>query len=321
MKKERSNIQLSSFDDIFGNDASAGNADAVNGDTVVDIPLDELHPFRNHPFKVRDDADMEKTVESIQEFGVLQPAIVRPDRDGGYEILSGHRRHHACQIAGIQTLPCIVRDLDDDAATILMVDSNLQREEILPSERAWAFKMKLDAMKHQGERRDLTGDKTTCRQVVDKLKAADELGSNIGESGRQVQRYIRLTNLDPELLQLVDDKLMGFNPAYELSFLNPEQQKNLFSAIDYAQAIPSLSQAQRIKKLALTGEITQEGMNIILSEEKKQDLDRVTLKHDTLKKYFPKSYTPKQMEDTIIKLLEQWKRKREREKNHRDILE
>lgn len=321
MKKERSNIQLSSYDDIFGNDASAGNADAVNGDTVVDIPLDELHPFRNHPFKVRDDADMEKTVESIQEFGVLQPAIVRPDRDGGYEILSGHRRHHACQIAGIQTLPCIVRDLDDDAATILMVDSNLQREEILPSERAWAFKMKLDAMKHQGERRDLTGDKTTCRQVVDKLKAADELGSNIGESGRQVQRYIRLTNLDPELLQLVDDKLMGFNPAYELSFLNPEQQKNLFSAIDYAQAIPSLSQAQRIKKLALTGEITQEGMNIILSEEKKQDLDRVTLKHDTLKKYFPKSYTPKQMEDTIIKLLEQWKRKREREKNHRDILE
>ncbi|SDX00318.1 chromosome partitioning protein, ParB family [Lachnospiraceae bacterium KHCPX20] len=313
MKKERSNIQLSSYDDIFGNDASAGNADAVNGDTVVDIPLDELHPFRNHPFKVRDDADMEKTVESIQEFGVLQPAIVRPDRDGGYEILSGHRRHHACQIAGLQTLPCIVRDLDDDAATILMVDSNLQREEILPSERVWAFKMKLDAMKHQGERRDLTGDKTTCRQVVDKLKAADELGSNIGESGRQVQRYIRLTNLDPELLQLVDDKLMGFNPAYELSFLNPEQQKNLLSAIDYAQAIPSLSQAQRIKKLALNGEITQEGMNIILSEEKKQDLDRVTLKHDTLKKYFPKSYTPKQMEDTIIKLLEQWKRKRERE--------
>ena len=313
MKKERSNIQLSSYDDIFGNDASAGNAGVVNGDTVVDIPLDELHPFRNHPFKVRDDADMEKTVESIQEFGVLQPAIVRPDRDGGYEILSGHRRHHACQIAGIETLPCIVRDLDDDAATILMVDSNLQREEILPSERAWAFKMKLDAMKHQGERRDLTGDKTTCRQVVDKLKAADELGSNIGESGRQVQRYIRLTNLDPELLQLVDDKLMGFNPAYELSFLNPEQQKNLLSAIDYAQAIPSLSQAQRIKKLALNGEITQEGMNIILSEEKKQDLDRVTLKYDTLKKYFPKSYTPKQMEDTIIKLLDQWQKKRNRD--------
>ena len=309
MKKERSNIQLSSYDDIFGNDASAGNADAVNGDTVVDIPLDELHPFRNHPFKVRDDADMEKTVESIQEFGVLQPAIVRPDSDGGYEILSGHRRHHACQIAGLQTLPCIVRDLDDDAATILMVDSNLQREEILPSERAWAFKMKLDAMKHQGAKREIE----TSRQVVGKLEAANIMANEVGESGRQIQRYIRLTNLDPELLQLVDDKQMGFNPAYELSFLNPEQQKDLLSAIDYAQAIPSLSQAQRIKKLALNGEITQEGMNIILSEEKKQDLDRVTLKHDTLKKYFPKSYTPKQMEDTIIKLLDQWQKKRNRD--------
>ncbi len=308
MKKERSNIQLSSYDDIFGGDASAGNAGAVNGDTVVDIPLDELHPFRNHPFKVRDDADMEKTVESIQEFGVLQPAIVRPDRDGGYEILSGHRRHHASEIAGLQTLPCIVRDLDDDAATILMVDSNLQREEILPSERAWAFKMKLDAMKHQGERRDLT----SC-QIGTKSRSDEMLGEQVGESARTVQRYIRLTNLDPELLQLVDDKMMGFNSAYELSFLNPEQQKDLLSAIDYAQAIPSLSQAQRIKKLALNGEITQEGMNIILSEEKKQDLDRVTLKHDTLKKYFPKSYTPKQMEDTIIKLLDQWQKKRNRD--------
>ncbi|SEA79862.1 chromosome partitioning protein, ParB family [Pseudobutyrivibrio sp. ACV-2] len=307
MKKERSNIQLSSYDDIFGNDASADKAGAVNGDTVVDIPLDELHPFRNHPFKVRDDADMEKTVESIQEFGVLQPAIVRPDRDGGYEILSGHRRHHACEIAGLQTLPCIVRDLDDDAATILMVDSNLQREEILPSERAFAFKMKLDAMKHQGERRDLTS-----AQVGPKL-ATERIGEESGLSRNSVKRFIRLTYLDPELLQLVDDKLMGFNPAYEISFLNPEQQKDLLSAIDYAQAIPSLSQAQRIKKLALNGEITQEGMNIILSEEKKQDLDRVTLKHDTLKKYFPKSYTPKQMEDTIIKLLDQWQKKRNRD--------
>ncbi|SFH97266.1 chromosome partitioning protein, ParB family [Pseudobutyrivibrio sp. OR37] len=308
MKKERSNIQLSSYDDIFGGDASAGNAEAVNGDTVVDIPLDELHPFRNHPFKVRDDADMEKTVESIQEFGVLQPAIVRPDRDGGYEILSGHRRHHACEIAGLQTLPCIVRDLDDDAATILMVDSNLQREEILPSERAWAFKMKLDAMKHQGERRDLTSS-----QIGTKLRSDAVMADEVGVSRNQIARYIRLTNLDPELLQLVDDKMMGFNPAYELSFLNSEQQKDLLSAIDYAQAIPSLSQAQRIKKLALNGEITQEGMNIILSEEKKQDLDRVTLKHDTLKKYFPKSYTPKQMEDTIIKLLDQWQKKRNRD--------
>lgn len=307
MKKERSNIQLSSYDDIFGNGSSA----ETQGDTVVDIPLGELHPFRNHPFKVRDDADMEKTVESIQEFGVLQPAIVRPDSDGGFEILSGHRRHHACQVAGLKTLPCIVRDLDDDAATILMVDSNLQREEILPSERAFAFKMKLEAMKHQGERRDLT-----CGQVVHKLdesKTRELLGSEIGESGRQVQRYIRLTNLDPELLQLVDDKLMGFNPAYELSFLTADQQKDLLSAIDYAQAIPSLSQAQRIKKLALNNEITQEGMNIILSEEKKSELDRVTLKNDVLKKYFPKSYTPKQMEDTIIKLLDQWQKKRNRD--------
>ena len=312
MKKERSNIQLSSYDDIFGNDASADKAGAVNGDTVVDIPLDELHPFRNHPFKVRDDADMEKTVESIQEFGVLQPAIVRPDSDGGYEILSGHRRHHACEIAGLQTLPCIVRDLDDDAATILMVDSNLQREEILPSERAWAFKMKLDAMKRQAGR----PSKENCGQVdhnLNGVRSRDILAEQVGDSAKQIQRYIRLTNLDPELLQLVDDKLMGFNPAYELSFLNPEQQKDLLSAIDYAQAIPSLSQAQRIKKLALNGEITQEGMNIILSEEKKQDLDRVTLKHDTLKKYFPKSYTPKQMEDTIIKLLDQWQKKRNRD--------
>ena len=312
MKKERSNIQLSSYDDIFGNDASTGNSGAVNGDTVVDIPLDELHPFRNHPFKVRDDADMEKTVESIQEFGVLQPAIVRPDSDGGYEILSGHRRHHACEIAGLQTLPCIVRDLDDDAATILMVDSNLQREEILPSERAWAFKMKLDAMKRQAGR----PSKENCGQVdhnLNGVRSRDILAEQVGDSAKQIQRYIRLTNLDPELLQLVDDKQMGFHPAYELSFLNPEQQKDLLSAIDYAQAIPSLSQAQRIKKLALNGEITQEGMNIILSEEKKQDLDRVTLKHDTLKKYFPKSYTPKQMEDTIIKLLDQWQKKRNRD--------
>lgn len=304
MKKERSNIQLSSYDDIFGNGSSA----ETQGDTVVDIPLGELHPFRNHPFKVRDDADMEKTVESIQEFGVLQPAIVRPDSDGGFEILSGHRRHHACQVAGLKTLPCIVRNLDDDAATILMVDSNLQREEILPSERAFAFKMKLEAMKHQGERRDLTSS-----QIGTKLRSDAEMASELGTSRNQIQRYIRLTNLDPELLQLVDDKLMGFNPAYELSFLNAEQQKDLLSAIDYAQAIPSLSQAQRIKKLALNNEITQEGMNIILSEEKKSELDRVTLKNDVLKKYFPKSYTPKQMEDTIIKLLDQWQKKRNRD--------
>lgn len=304
MKKERSNIQLSSYDDIFGDAAESGAVDQV-----VNIPLGELHPFKYHPFKVRDDEEMEKTVESIKELGVLTPAIVRPMKDGSFEILSGHRRHHACEIAGLETLPCIVRDLDDDAATILMVDSNLQREEILPSERAFAFKMKLDAMKRQAGR----PSKENVRQVGTNLRSDAELGEQVGESARQIQRYIRLTNLIPELLDMVDDKTLGLNTGVTLSFLNDKQQKDLISAMDYAQAIPSLEQAQRIKKLAQTNEITQEGMNIILSEEKKQDLDRVTLKHDTLKKYFPKSYTPKQMEDTIIKLLEQWQRKRDRD--------
>ena len=304
MARERANIQLSSYDDIFGEASKEEVAKVPEGDVVVQLPLAELHAFEGHPFKVKDDEDMAKTVESIQEFGVLQPAIVRPDGDG-YEILSGHRRHHACEIAGLETLPCIVRDLDDDAATILMVDSNLQREEILPSERAWAYKMKLDAIKHQGER----NDKTTSRRVVGKLEAADIIGKETGESGRQIQRYIRLTNLCPELMDMVDEKRIGFNPAVELSFLNPTQQKDLLEAIEYSQSIPSLSQAQRIKALALENKITQEGMNIILSEEKKQDVDRVTLKNDVLKKYFPKSYTPRQMEDTIIKLLEQWQKK------------
>ncbi len=300
--KERANIQLTSYDDIFGG-AKVDEAKAPEGDVVVEIPLGELHAFEGHPFKVKDDEDMAKTVESIQEFGVLQPAIVRPDGDG-YEILSGHRRHHACEIAGLETIPCIVRDLDDDAATILMVDSNLQREEILPSERAWAFKMKLDAMKHQGERADLT----SC-QVGTKLRSDQLMAQEVGESARTIQRYIRLTNLCPELMDMVDDKRIAFNPAVELSFLNPTQQKDLLEAMEYSQAFPSLSQAQRIKVLALDNKITQEGMNIILSEEKKQDVDRVTLKNDVLKKYFPKSYTPRQMEDTIIKLLEQWQKK------------
>lgn len=268
-----------------------------NGEIVINIPLEMLHPFRNHPFKIRDDAEMKKVVESIREFGVLQPAIVRKNNDGKFEILSGHRRHHACQKLGLKTIPCIVRDVDDDAAIILMVDSNLQREEILPSERAFAFKMKLEAMKRQAGRHSRNGK-----------KSRDLMAEEVGENARNIQRYIRLTYLNPELLQLVDDKLMGFNPAYELSFLNAKQQEELLSAIDYAQAIPSLSQAQRIKKLALSEELTQEGMFAILSEEKKQDLDRVVLKHDTLKKYFPKSYTPRQMEETIIKLLEQWHR-------------
>lgn len=305
MKKERSNIQLSSYDDIFGSENNAAEAGA---EQIVEIPLSQLHPFKYHPFKVRDDEDMEKTVESIKEFGVLTPAICRPDKKGGYEILSGHRRHHASEIAGLETLPCIVRDLDDDAATILMVDSNLQREEILPSERAFAFKMKLDAMKRQGERRDLTSS-----QLGTKLRSDQEMADELGTSRNQIQRYIRLTNLIPELLDMVDDKTLGLNTGVTLSFLDDSQQKDLLSAMDYAQAVPSLEQAQRIKRLAQTNEITQEGMNIILSEEKKQDLDRVTLKHDTLKKYFPKSYTPKQMEDTIIKLLDQWQKKRNRD--------
>lgn len=303
MAKERANIQLSSYDDIFGGAADVEAARAPEGDVVVELPLTDLHAFEGHPFKVKDDEDMAKTVESIQEFGVLQPAIVRPDGDG-YEILSGHRRHHACEIAGLETIPCIVRDLDDDAATILMVDSNLQREEILPSERAWAFKMKLDAMKHQGERGDLTSS-----QVGTKLRSDQIMAEEVGVSRNQIARYIRLTNLCPELLDMVDDKTIAFNPAVELSFLNANQQKDLLEAMDYAQSTPSLSQAQRIKNLAQENKITAEGMGIILSEEKKQDVDRVTLKNDVLKKYFPKSYTPRQMEDTIIKLLEQWQKK------------
>lgn len=305
MKKERSNIQLSSYDDIFGDNKASAE---ITADQVVEIPLSQLHPFKYHPFKVRDDEEMQKTVESIRELGVLTPAICRADGKGGYEILSGHRRHHASEIAGLETLPCIVKDLDDDAATILMVDSNLQREEILPSERAFAYKMKLDAMKRQGERRDLT-----LSQVGTKLRSDAEMADELGTSRNQIQRYIRLTNLVPELLDMVDEKVIGLNTGVTLSFLDDKLQKDLLSAMDYAQAVPSLEQAQRIKKLAQTNEITQEGMNIILSEEKKTEVDRVTLKHDTLKKYFPKSYTPKQMEDTIIKLLDQWQKKRERD--------
>ncbi|SEI53928.1 chromosome partitioning protein, ParB family [Lachnospiraceae bacterium A10] len=281
-----------------------------NGEIVINIPLEKLHPFRNHPFKIRDDAEMKRVVESIREFGVLQPAIVRKNNDGKFEILSGHRRHHACQKLGLKTIPCIVRDVDDDAAIILMVDSNLQREEILPSERAFAFKMKLEAMKRQAGRHSRNGGQ--IGHHFNGKKSRELMAEEVGENARNIQRYIRLTYLNPELLQLVDDKLMGFNPAYELSFLNAKQQEELLSAIDYAQAIPSLSQAQRIKKLALSEELTQEGMFAILSEEKKQDLDRVVLKHDTLKKYFPKSYTPRQMEETIIKLLEQWHRNSDR---------
>ena len=302
MKKERSNIQLSSYDDIFGGNDYESTRSEASGDSVVEIPLSDLHPFKDHPFKVRDDEEMAKTVESVKEYGVLQPAIVRADESGGYELISGHRRYRASELAGKEALPCIVKELDDDAATILMVDSNLQREEILPSERAFAFKMKLEALKHQGERRDLTSGQFGPKLEGQRSNAL--VAEEAGESVKQVQRYIRLTNLLPEFLEMVDNKVIGFNPAVEISFLNETQQNDLLAAIAYSQAIPSLSQAQRIKKLALNGEITQEGMNIILSEEKKSDV---------LKKYFPKSYTPKQMEETIIKLLDQWQKKRSRD--------
>lgn len=274
---------------------------------VVQIPLAELHPFEGHPFKVLDDESMEQTVESIKQIGIAVPLIVRPDPDGGYEILSGHRRHHAAEIAGFDTVPVIVKNLDDDASIILMVDSNLQRENILPSERAWAFKMKLDAMKHQGSRSDLTSV-----QVAQKL-SVEQLGDEAGMSRYNIRRYIRLTNLIPEIMDMVDNKEIAFNPAVELSFLKPEEQKLFLEAKDAAQTTPSLSQAQRLKKLSQDGECTLEKMCDIMDEVKKGELDHVTIKNDVLRKYFPKSYTPKQMENTIIRLLEQWQRKKQRD--------
>ncbi len=305
MQKRGGNVSLNKYDDIFSTEQSRAE-DRL--EKVREIPLAELHPFKNHPFKVLDDESMQRTVESIARFGVLSPAIARPFPDGGYELVAGHRRHHACELVGMETMPVIVRELDDDAATILMVDSNLQRETILPSERAFAYKMKLEAMRHQGERTDLTS-----RQVVGKLDAADMLGKDTGESGRQIQRFIRLTELIPELLDMVDQKQIAFNPAVELSFLKPEEQKQLLEAMDYAQATPSLSQAQRLKKYSQEGKCTFEVMCTVMDEEKKTDIDRVIIKQDVLRKYFPKSYTPKQMEDTIIRLLEQWQRKKQRE--------
>ena len=304
MPRKGANISLSSYDDIFETDTSR---DEAKQERVQEIPLSELHPFEGHPFKVVDDEEMQKTVESVRDFGVLTPAIVRPDPDGGYEIISGHRRHRASELAGKETMPVIVREMDDDAAIILMVDANLQRETILPSERAFAYKMKMDAIKHQGERSDLTS-----RQVVGKLESADLVGADCGDSGRQVQRYIRLTELCPELLDMVDTGQIKFNPAVELSYLAHEEQKDFLEAMDYAQAAPSLSQAQRIKKLAQDGNCTLDAMCEIMNEMKKDELDKVTLKTSVLRKYFPKSYTNKQMEDKIIQLLEQWQKKREK---------
>ena len=273
---------------------------------VQQIPLSEIRPFKNHPFKVLDDDSMSDTVESVKQYGVLSPLIARPRPKGGYEIISGHRRQHAAELAGLETLPVIVRQMDDDAAIILMVDSNLQREHILPSERAFAYKMKLDAMKNQGTRSDLTST-----QVVSKLRSNEKLGAENNQSRETVRRFIRLTNLIPELLDMVDNKTVSFNPAVELSYLSPEQQQEVIRAMDDTQNFPSVSQAKRIKKLAQDGTFTTETVVAIMGEEKKSELDTVTIKNDTLRKYFPRSYTPKQMEDTIIKLLEQWQKKRQ----------
>lgn len=304
MPKKGGNISLSSYDDIFQTDQSREEAQQ---ERVQEIKLSDLHPFKGHPFKVVDDEAMQKTVESIAQFGVMTPAIARPRPEGGYELIAGHRRHHASELAGKETMPVIVRDMDDDAATILMVDSNLQRETLLPSERAFAYKMKLEAIKHQGQRTDLTSS-----QVGMKLRAMDIVGQEAGDSRNQVHRYIRLTELIPELLDMVDEKKIAFNPAVEISYLKPNEQQDFLEAMDYAQSTPSLSQAQRLKKFSQEGKCSLDAMCAIMSEEKKGELDRVTIKHDVLRKYFPKSYTPKQMEDTIIKLLEQWQRKREK---------
>ena len=277
-------------------------------ENIKQVRLSQLFPFERHPFKVNNDAEMLKIVESVKQYGVLSPAIARPLPEGGYELVSGHRRKRACELAGLETMPVIVRELDDDAAAILVVDSNLQREGLLPSERAFAYKLKLDALRHQGERTDLTS-----RQVGDKLKAADRVGEDVGESARQVQRYIRLTELIPPLLDMVDERKIAFNPAYELSFLKQGEQRLLLDAMDSEQATPSLSQAQRLKQFSQRGELTAEVMRAIMSEEKKPEIDRITITGDRLRKYFPRSYTPKQMEETIIKLLEQWQKRRKRE--------
>ena len=303
MPKSSVNASLSSYDDIFSTEESRQEEQR---EQVQQIPIGELFPFKNHPFKVLDDEAMQRTVESVAQYGVLAPLLARPRPEGGYEIISGHRRQHAAELAGLETLPVIVRQMDDDAAIILMVDSNLQREHILPSERAVAYKMKLDAMKNQGTRSDLTST-----QVVSKLRSNEKLGAENNQSRETVRRFIRLTNLTPELLDMVDNKTVSFNPAVELSYLSPEQQQEVIRAMDDTQNFPSVSQAKRIKKLAQDGTFTTETVVAIMGEEKKSELDTVTIKNDTLRKYFPRSYTPKQMEDTIIKLLEQWQKKRQ----------
>ncbi len=303
MQRKGANVSLKSVDDLFSTQEERDTTEHVQ-----EIPLSELHPFKDHPFKILDDEAMQKTVESIKEYGVLTPAIARPRTEGGYELISGHRRHHASELAGKETMPVIVRNMDDDAATILMVDSNLQREEILPSERAKAYKMKLEAIKHQGERSDLTSV-----QVGPKLDAASRIAEEADESRSQVKRYIRLTNLTQELQDMVDDKKISFNPAVELSYLKPEEQDMFLEAMETAQVAPSLSQAQRMKKLSQQGQLTMEAMEDMLSEDKKAPLDRVVFDQNQIRKYFPKSYTTRQMQEKIIQLLEQWQRKQQRD--------
>ena len=306
MKRSTTKMRLTPYDDLFTTEETREEA---KSEKVMEIPLEQLHPFHNHPFKVIDDERMLDTAQSIKEYGVLVPAIARPRAEGGYELVAGHRRKRGCELAGLSTMPVIVRELDDDAATIVMVDSNVQRENILPSERAFAYKMKLEALKRQGARTDLTSG-----QVVQKSRLSIEIvAAQAGENYKQVQRFIRLTNLIPQLLDMVDTKQIAFTPAVELSYLTPEEQAQLLDAMESEQATPSLSQAQRLKKFSQEGALSPAVMRAILSEEKKHDLDRVTLSTNTLRKYFPRSYTPQQMETTIIKLLESWHRKRQRD--------
>ena len=305
MPKSNANLALKGLDEMFSTEESRQEQ---KREQVQQIPIEELFPFKEHPFKELDDEAMQRTVESVAQYGVLAPLIARPRPEGGYEIISGHRRQHAAELAGLDTLPVIVREMTDDAAVILMVDSNLQRENILPSERAFAYKMKLEALKNQGARSDLTSG-----QIGPKLRSDEQVALDAGESRKQVQRFIRLTNLIPELLDLVDEKKISFNPAVELSYLDEAQQRDFLQAMDETQNAPSLSQAQRMKKLAQEGKLTYEVAFAIMGEAKKDELDKVVIKNDTLKKYFPRSYTPRQMEDVIIKLLEQWQRRQQRQ--------
>ena len=308
MKSSAKNVKLASVDDLFSTEQSRQDE---SREKVVEIALTELHPFPNHPFQVRDDDSMKEAVESVKEYGILTPAIVRPREEGGYELVAGHRRKHACELAGLTTMPAIVRDIDRDMATIIMVDTNLQRENISPMEKAQAYKMKLEAIRRRAGR-PAKGDKKNSRQVVGNLESAELVGREAGESGRQVQRYIRLTELTPELQQMVDDKKIAVTPAVELSYLKPEEQALVVETIESEQATPSLSQAQRMKKKSQAGELNEDAVLSIMSEEKKPEKCDLTISGDKLRKYFPRSYTPRQMENTIIKLLEGWQRKRQR---------